>query len=94
MSGIHIDFQYIINNENDSLRDIKSITFDTFKDLYCAVYNKTDIGDLTEEECKKRLENLDRKDKIRLFNKVLDKVKHGNCSVFSDNKNSTSSLLS
>ena len=88
MSGIHIDFQYIINNENDSLRDIKSITFDTFKDLYCAVYNKTDIGDLTEEECKKRLENLDRKDKIRLFNKVLDKVKNGNCSVFSDNKNS------
>ena len=88
MSGIHIDFQYIINNENDSLRDIKSITFDTFKDLYCAVYNKTDNSDLTEEECKKRLENLDRKDKIRLFNKVLDKVKNGNCSVFSDNKNS------
>lgn len=88
MSGIHIDFQYIINNEADKLRDIKSITFDTYKDLYYTLFNKTDEKDLSEEDYKQKIQKLNKQDKIRLFNKLLDKVKNGNCSVFSDNKNS------
>ena len=89
MNGdITIDIEYLIRHEDDKDREANSVTFSSFKNLY-DIFFKDEIKsgkvksseNLSVNECKQALINLDKDEKLKKFAKIADVVKTGICSI-------------
>lgn len=94
--NITINVEYLVNHEKDKYKNINSLNFSSFKELYNIFFEKEilkgkklDSSLLTNEQCKKAIMEVDNRDKIDKFFKIFDEVKTNNCSVISNGNSRT-----
>lgn len=89
MNGdITVNIEYIIKHENEKDNEARSITFSSFEHLY-DIFFKDEIKsgkmksskDISKDECKKALIELDTDTKLKKLAKIADIVKTGFCSI-------------